>query len=183
MIIGITGKAGVGKDTVADHLISQYGFVKYSMAQPIKDLLNARHGWSNADWQDREWKERPNVWAGIGADGYYMSPRQCAQWLGTEAGRMVHGEDCWIKIARRKIEDMLPASVVISDIRFRNEAQFVRDMGGVIVRIDRDVAPVADHESETMWFEPDVTIVNNGTMGELFASAAMLAGWKKIWPT
>ena len=39
MIIGITGKAGAGKDTVADYLISHEGFKKIALADPIKRLV------------------------------------------------------------------------------------------------------------------------------------------------
>ena len=46
MIIGLSGKKRVGKDTVADYLVSKYGFIKYSFADPIKAVAKILFGFS-----------------------------------------------------------------------------------------------------------------------------------------
>ncbi len=47
MIIGICGNAGVGKDTTADFLVKTNGFVKVSLADPMKRICQAVYGFSN----------------------------------------------------------------------------------------------------------------------------------------
>ena len=171
MIIGLVGHAGVGKDTLADYLVEHHGYVKYSMSSPIKHLLNQRYGWTDDNWHDRDWKERPNVRAGMAPDGSYYSPRQMAQWLGTEAGRLTHGHDCWIKHAL----DMFCMSdvkrFVIPDIRFANESRMVKSAGGVTARILRDVPRVNPHSSELLDFETDLYLTNSGPVDEFCQNA------------
>jgi hypothetical protein len=70
--------------------------------------------------------------------------------MGTEVGRNIFGENCWIDIAQRKIEALPPGSkVVITDIRFPNEAEWVKAQGGEVWEILREgVGPVNDHASD-----------------------------------
>lgn len=158
-LIGIAGRAGSGKDTLAAHLVSKYGFIRYGFADPIKRLLNERFGWENSEWEDREWKETPNERYGqrwIGSEnGKYgrpdrdffesFSPREWAQWLGTEVGRNTFGEDCWVGVFERWYKGLTAyrapeqgiIHVVIPDVRFENEAKFIHRLGGEIVQIIR----------------------------------------------
>ena len=157
-LIGITGKAGVGKDTLADYLVRQFGYTKYSMAAPLKKLLNDCFGWTDAMWRDREWKERAALQGSV--DGYHTqySPRLLAQWLGTEVGRCIGGEDVWVNMMEREWRALnepntetfgeLPR-MVVPDVRFDNEARRIHLLGGVVLRIVRDgVAVVRPHVSE-----------------------------------
>src|SRR5690348_6899955 len=98
-LIGLTGKAGSGKDTIADRLVVNKGFTKLAFAAPMKEALNKLFGFDPSDWYDREWKETPLP--GIG-----KSPRQLAQTLGTEWGRDTINPNLWILLAqRRMVED------------------------------------------------------------------------------
>jgi len=140
MLIGLTGRAGVGKDTIADHLVAVHGFVKVSFAQPLKAGLCAMFGWSPDQLDDREWKETPLPDIG-------KSPRQLMQLVGTEYGRdMVH-PDLWLILARQRI-GALRARVVVSDVRFENEAAMIREMGGSVIHVRRNVPDVSVHASE-----------------------------------
>lgn len=167
-LIGIAGKAGAGKDTLADQLVRQHGFVKYSLAAPMKKMLNDLFGWTDENWQDRKWKERKSVLfnmrnIGRSIDVDSLSPRQLAQWLGTEVGRTIGGPDVWLNLMVREWNSLRYnldyhhgegvsepcARMVVADVRFDNEARRIRDLGGVIIRINRPgVAGVAQHASE-----------------------------------
>lgn len=143
-LIGITGKAGAGKDTFADALVIHRGATKYSFALPIKQALNAMFGWTMGMWDDRVWKEKVIPWLG-------KSPRQCAQTLGTEWGRDLINPDLWTLIAmeRYDLHDKVGA-FVIPDVRFDNEVDSIHARGGVVLEACRpDASPISAHKSES----------------------------------
>lgn len=139
MIVGITGKAGSGKDTAADYLVQRHGFVKLSFATPIKAALNVMFGWTDEHWLNRNWKEQ--IVPELG-----KSPRQLAQTLGTEWGRILVKEDLWPALTM--LEAAKHKNVVIADVRFDNEASAIHAAGGAIVGLLR-VTDVASHVSES----------------------------------
>jgi hypothetical protein len=140
-LVGITGRAGAGKDTLADFLVERCGYVKYSLATPLKLALNAAFGFTPEQWEDRAWKEQVIDWIG-------KSPRQLAQTLGTEWGRTHVAADIWLRCADRFIEQA-DRPVVIADVRFANEAVLIHRHGGRLVKVSRPgVDGVAAHASE-----------------------------------
>lgn len=165
-LIGISGLSGCGKDTLADYLVRQFGYTKYSLAKPLKDMLNARFGWKESDWLDREWKEQSTPPCGYsmkyseqyGREHAFFSPRSWAQWLGTEVARVLAGEDVWIdRMEREWLAECRRqmagagnfASMVVPDVRFDNEARRIHSLGGVVIRVVRpDAAGVLPHISE-----------------------------------
>ena len=92
------------------------------------------------------------------------------QTLGTECIRNKIGVDHWINHLRFKLQGLpKEAKVVISDIRFDNEAKFVcNELGAILIRIDRHSDPFRSdtrkHSSEAgiSYKEPDFVITNNG---------------------
>ena len=164
-LIGITGKAGSGKDTLADYIASKYGARKMALADPIKEILNSLFGFPASAWKDREWKEKVAPMIG-------HSPRVLIQSLGTQWGRMIN-EDLWVSKLVAKWRESDGALTIVPDIRFDNEAVFMLRSGSMIIRIDRnEVEPVAQHESENGVQDQLVhlTIENNGTFEDLFAA-------------
>ena len=121
--------------------------------------------------------------AGIQPDIFSrQSPRQILRWWGTEY-RRAQDESYWLKKMQARIDwanqqDMPPNTIVITDVRFKNEAELVRKMGGQIWRIDRDTAanPDAHASSVTgLQFTPEQTVLNQGDMAEL--ERATLHAW------
>lgn len=170
-LIAICGRAGSGKDTLADCLVHDRGAKKYSFALPIKQGLNAIFGWAMEQWDDREWKEAELDWLGC-------SPRHCAQTLGTEWGREFIDENLWVKLAMHRYQAhrlVCDDPFVIPDLRFDNEAGAVHTAGGVVVRVQRTgVAAVQAHRSEGGISEHliDVTLQNDADI-ESFLRAGL----------
>lgn len=170
MLIGLTGYAGSGKDTVADILRDKYYFCKTSFAFPIKSMLCTMLEVPMEAWNDREWKENP-------LPGYGVSPRVMAQTLGTEWGRDLVSEDIWVQAALSKIESMTRShktlrNWVISDVRFENEATAIRRDGGTVVHVSCPANrrfKIPEHSSEcgVEFGLGDYVLINGGALGEL----------------
>jgi hypothetical protein len=174
-LIGITGAAGSGKDSLADLLVYDRGATKYSFARPIKEALNAMFGWTMEQWDDRVWKEAVLPWLG-------KSPRVLAQTLGTEWGRELIHPEMWVLLgAQRFREHAGTGPFVIPDMRFDNEAQMVRQLGGVVIKVHRPgVAAIAAHKSEAGVSSSliDWNAMNDRSLREyLEATLHVLDGW------
>lgn len=141
-IIGLTGPAGCGKNLVASMVPDG---VVIGLADPIYAALASILGIPETVLRQRATKERPIEWLG-------KSPRQLLQTLGTDWGRTLVAEDIWLRIARRRIEELAATgagAVVIADVRFDNEAAMVHEMGGEVWLVDRQPATeTAPHVSE-----------------------------------
>lgn len=171
IFFGLSGKAGAGKDTAARHLGRQ-GFQSFAFADAIKDLLEIAFGFSR-DQLYGDLKEAPDPRFG-------RSPRELMQYLGTEVFRGIWPE-IWIWHLKRGIRNYWDniglRPVVVTDVRFQDEAAALRGMGAVLIRIERDkdhrqeAGAANEHISETdldYYGEWDYVIKNNGTEAALF---------------
>jgi hypothetical protein len=134
MLIGLCGPAGAGKNTVAEFLTDADGCSYYQMAfaDPLYQCISAITGLPVCRLQDRAVKEKPIPSLG-------KSPRQLLQSLGTEWGRDSVHPEIWIRIAmERALQHMaVGRGVVITDVRFDNEAQAVLAAGGEVWKVAR----------------------------------------------
>lgn len=165
-LIGLTGRARSGKDTVGQMLKEEFKAALFSFAQPIRDGLAAMVPGLGYDHFHGDKKEKVLY-------PYGKSPRQMMQYLGTEWGRNLINENMWLLIAQAKIDEVREQfrHVVITDVRFENEAKFIRDQGGVIWHIERADAPqINAHASENgvAFMHGDVLISNNHGLDDLF---------------
>jgi predicted kinase len=175
MLIGLCGAAGSGKDTVAAILREKAAFYRVAFAEPLYQMVAVVTGLMPEDLQDREVKEAVIPWLG-------KSPRQMLQSLGTEWGRSMVKDSVWIDLATRRIEQLQASgrSVVVTDVRFENEAEAIRSLGGELWRVVRPAGCVASeamrHSSEAGLSAGliDREIANTGSLGDL-ANAVDLA--------
>jgi hypothetical protein len=163
MIIGLSGYARSGKDEVAKILVEEFGYKRIAFADKIRTLLyetnpqvggnRLQHMVSTYGWDVA--KSQPEV-------------RHLLQALGVGA-RKTFGDNHWIVEALKDIDR--EGKYVITDVRFKNEAEWLKDIyGAEIWRIRRPgVEPVNTHISETQLddYEPDFTLHNEGTLEEL----------------
>lgn len=159
LIVGLLGHAGVGKDSATEYLVDSVDAEAISFATPLKKIAGIV-GFTKSQLTDRTLKETPDEFWGI-------SPRQFLQMCGTEMFRKVWREDVWVEMARKTIRDLKPYDrvIFITDVRFPNEAQMIKDEGGVVVKVERPDNPFAigaQHASESQVdsIPHDVTISN-----------------------
>ena len=171
-LIGITGAAGAGKDTLAAALWRKWGYATYSMATPLRAAVEAAFGLPRNIW-DRETKELVIPWIGA-------SPRHLLQTLGTEWGRDHVSPDVWIRVASRVHEVGSRGKafrMVVPDIRYDNEAEWIRSKGGVVILVSRNNLPgVRPHASEAGVSDSliDLRIVNDHDSEVEFAAQSLL---------
>jgi hypothetical protein len=172
ILIGLAGPAGVGKDTAARYIADEFSLLQYAFASPIKDALQAM-GFDRRVYDQDEVKDAP-------IPELNVSYRKLAQTLGTEWGRAMH-EEFWLMLGKRRFAVMqsMPEhaayrGMVVSDVRFPNEAQWVRETGLLIHLAGPSRRPIAEdgssHASEAgiCKQQGDVVVTNTGSLTFLF---------------
>ena len=145
IIIGISGFQGAGKDTVADYLQNIYGFKRDSFAATLKDAVAAVFGWDREllegrTTESRAWREQVDAWWANRLNMPNLTPRLVLQLWGTEVARRAFHDDTWIASLENKLSKA-HNDIVITDVRFPNEIQAVRNAGGVVIRVVRGPEP------------------------------------------
>ena len=158
-LIGLAGRAGSGKNALADYISATGDYRQDAFAAPIKKGLAQILGISIGRLE--ELKNSGAIDATLA-----KSYREMMQTLGTEWGRNIVNSDIWTLLARGRILANNPVVTIMTDVRFDNEADLVHQMGGVIVYIDRPIAmcrQVEKHVSENSLSKKniDYTIYNN----------------------
>lgn len=187
IVLGLMGAAGAGKDSVASIVLRDLGGERYAFADPLRAEVAAAFGVDPWSFSDRAAKERPHdaLRPSTCADTAFaalchqlrpyrtddpLSPRQALQWWGTEYRRAQH-PDYWLVRASERAAVAATRSrlLAVTDVRYPNEAAWIRSRGGVLWRVDREVADVAAHDSERAWrsIDVDAVIRNDGTLDEL----------------
>lgn len=177
-IVGLAGLAGCGKDTVARFLCETQCFVQIALADPLRDGLKSMFGLTDDVFEQRDLKEQRISWIG-------RSPRWLMQTIGTEWGREMVNPNVWLNVAARRInaikaiaEHQHVAGIVVSDIRFENEADWLRAQGGVVWHVRRPGSGLVGfdghHASEKTIprHENDRVIDNEATIDELHERVA-----------
>lgn len=145
ILIGIAGPAQSGKSTLAGEFrrLVEFRGQKYAeqpFAGPLKRMLAS----IGVDVSDPS-KNTPVPFL----DGK-VTPRIMMQTLGTEWGRSLL-RDLWLRIWQHEMDDQAHC-VCVSDVRFDNEAELIRGLGGTIVHVVRkstaDMLAVPAHASE-----------------------------------
>lgn len=187
IVIGLGYKYKSGKDTLADYLVEEYGFTKLAFAERLKEACKVIFGFSDEQVYGRLKSEPDEFWCQ--ALGREVTPGDLLQKIGTEGMRQVIHPDVWARALQREVETLRAAepdiNIVISDVRFHNEANVIRGaLGGVVVRIDRADRDLGgrdpNHASEVdlddyPWYEKGCLIVdNNGPLEQLYQAGDYL---------
>ena len=146
MIIGLCGLIGSGKDTFANLLVNEYGFVKLSFAAALKDVLSAVFGWDRGllegdTEESRVFRNTVDEWWSQRLGIPHLTPRMMMQHWGTNVIRKHFHNDIWIAVVEQRIMQLQKQgiNVVVADCRFPNEVQMIQQANGVVIKMVRDI--------------------------------------------
>ena len=180
MIIGISGKAGSGKDTAAKMLEVLYANPDIS----YEDFANKRYKnfadilivhFADALKETAQVLFRLGEWETNTQEG----KKTTINWIGKTVRELLQGIgqglrdaidfDLWVKILFANTKGW--SNYIIADVRYPNEIKAIKERNGILLRIDRKGAGAGNHSSETAlddYKEWDVHIENNGSIEDLF---------------
>lgn len=129
-LIGISGKAQSGKDTAGEFLVNKYEFKRVASADALKRIARNIFGWDAVkDEKGRKFLQD----LAMAVRGY--------------------DKDYWIRVTLQEINSQRTRNkvenFVITDVRFENEAKYLKEQGAILVRINRPDILLYDHVSET----------------------------------
>lgn len=184
-LIGITGKAGAGKDTIADYLFDKYTDIGVEpFAAPLKDAARAAFGFSEEQVYGSAKETLDDFWK--------VTPRQVLQFMGTEMfrqtiGKLIPGveDDFWVQRMYGRLsgqivpedgqEYLVGDIVVIPDTRFQNEYDFIIANGGILINVVRPgvgEVGIMGHASEAGFKlhegAKNYEVINDGTLNQLY---------------
>lgn len=190
-LIGLGGRLRSGKDVVADRLVEKHGYVKLGMSDALHEAMLAidpivtheemvlvRKTSEGLQWRRDTPARYSEIVEHIGYVEAKKIPevRRLLQQLGTDVGRKMIGENVWVNVMARKIDDHRGAGhpVVVTGLRFPNEVRMIEELDGQAVWIERPGvhAPstgTAAHASENSVSARDFhwTLRNDGSLEAL----------------
>lgn len=205
MLIGISGKIKSGKDTVGEMLYNlgcvEYNVYKYSFADSLKKIVASIVDCNYESLNDQEFKAShiPNFMK-ITKDGiithvvpcskvFYkdifrtyevVTYREALQFFGDKF-RSEYGQDFWIRMLRSNLISGELSFNIITDVRYKNEADFIKSNKGILIRVDRPEIQtpknISSHSSEIEldnYPNFDYVIENNGTLEELESKVRLI---------
>ena len=183
MIIGILGNKGHGKDTISDHLVSKYQFHKKAFGNPLKEICQTLFGFNHEQLYGNLKEIKDKYWE--------ITPRKAMQFVGTglfrdKMNELIPGisHNFWLECMRRQIGTY--DRLVISDVRFQNEVDFIHEMNGIVIKVQRGNKETNDvHASESeirQITNYDLYIANDSDLQKLYSKVDNLCQQLKILP-
>lgn len=202
-IVAVCGVIGSGKNTLAKAFIED-GYVEVSFAEALKDAVSAIFGWDRKllegdTKESREFRETVDTfWTD--KLGKNITPRFILQNYGTDIMRKHFHDNIWIYSLEKKINDIKSDKVIITDCRFPNEINMIKQNSGVIIEVQKELPEWYEyckeynkakvwgihwgmdvpsekfkiHSSEYSWIgvnDPAYTVKNDGTVSDLAEKA------------
>lgn len=173
MIIGLTGGMGVGKSTIVEILEEKHNVALVKFAAPLYDM------------QEFVYRRIANVYK---KPQGFAKDRKLLQWLGTEWGRGSISDTLWVDLWKSEVDLQGKVKytdfIISDDTRFDNEAQAIRDIGGIVIKIVSNqsssridtTSGIFSHSSESGISANlvDYVLVNEGSVEDLRNSLATL---------
>lgn len=184
-IIGVTGRAGAGKDTVhriLDEQFADYPVNRLAFADLLKDSAMASLG---LKYQSANaFKQSGSIEVRIGDTKFEVSGREYLQRYGAEAHREIFGKNFWIDAAFERLQKGV---TIVTDVRFDNEAASIHEFGGSMWKVERpgDEIKESDHSSEQGVSDAliDQFLINDGSIDDLRTQVLWAwGGYRELHP-
>ena len=174
--VGLLGNKGCGKDTLADYLVEEKQFIKYSFANPVKEIAKIMFN-LNEEQLNGNLKE-------VIDERWGISPRVMFQRIGTEFGQYkiyelfpelknkIPSRKLWLVLFEKFLEDNKDKNIVIADVRFNHEVEYLKRLKFNIIKINKNNNKNDSHISETeinLIKDIDYIINNNHSKEDLYA--------------
>lgn len=170
LLIGLHGKPRVGKDTVANHLIQKYKLKRYGPSVRVKLTAAAMFDFPAEYLDDDSMKDQMDPFWG-------MTYRQMAQKVGKESSRDVFGNDIWMRHVQKQLQNLgnMHRGIVLADIRYASEIEWVKAHGGDVFFIMRKDAPKTSDQGHVVdqglpTELADLIIYNDYTIEQLYTN-------------
>lgn len=138
-LVGLVGRAGSGKDRFYYSVLAQYNYVRIAFGDPVK-VLSVIHLLKSypgiLEKEEQLLRVFPSLYLELFSNQKTSLSRTLQQYIGTDLARSFD-ENYWIKIAEKLIKEKLEKGirVTVTDVRFLNEAESIKKLGGVLVKI------------------------------------------------
>ena len=168
-LIGLHGKPRVGKDTVANYLMSKRSFRRYGPSVRVKDTAAVMFDVPREYFDDDNMKDQVDPFWGI-------TYRQMAQKVGKESSRDVFGDDIWMRHVEKQLKILDPCfGFILADIRYASEIKWIKEHGGDVYYVLRGNAPKSSDQGHVVDAGlpldlADILIYNDGTIEELYTT-------------
>lgn len=171
MLIGLHGRKGTGKSTAARYLCEQYGFIEFSFAKSLKRACIELFGTTEEQMFGAEKELEDPFWK--------CTPREMMQMVGT-AVRSLPIRNIFIRNVQKQIASHPNSRIVVSDIRYDDEAKALLEMGACIWKIERTTSFIDHHESEQQRVDCiEETIPNNKTLKQFYEQIDLIIAYKE----
>lgn len=152
-LIGLVGNKGVGKNIIGDYFVKKYKYKKKYFSEPLKKGVQQWFGFTDDQLYTDKKEEIDDYWG--------VSPREVYQIVGTELIRNQIGmympsvatDNCGLNFWIRSFDkwynekDNRNKNIIIEDVRFQNEIDYIIDNGGYIIRVYKQYE--YDYDSDT----------------------------------
>jgi hypothetical protein len=175
-VIGIAGKKFSGKDTLGHFFVQKYGYEQIAYADPLKEIGKI-FGFTDEQLYGSKKEELDEFWQ--------VTPRKFLQFVGTDMFRDHSdkispnmGINTWTNIVKKRIQENPNKYFVITDVRFPNEAELIKELGGTIIKLKRNNDSNDEHASESLIesLPADFEFENNGTKEQLYSNVLTSLG-------
>lgn len=173
MLFGICGRIGSGKTTTANYLVEK-GFTELTFGEPVKKIVEIVYGFDKEiinPQTPHHRRLRENLKDPI----YGITARQALEYIGTDIFREKVDNNVWVNVIKRNIQK-LGGNIVVSDCRFKNEIEMIRELGGKLIVLyqKNNDFNIDKNEHRSRWEfltclnDNDYYIKNNKTINDLY---------------